>query len=358
MPRRDRKLGSTIAIAATLFVLALVAPASADAAATQFGSPLAPGASGAFGCETIPVIEPTYFNYVEAASTYPDCTWRQSGVFGSLSDPRFSSVPGDGAIVGMSVLSGANPAPLRASVLRQLGTGGFAGQCCFFVSESAPVQPAPNTVTDFPLFIPVQRNTLDGVQAIDLLGVSAQNGAGTLPVRQVGSTNSFALTQNGSVNAGIFYPRIGSIANDSGGGRREEGVPGLELLVRWTFCPDGDTSCMPAQAVTSALLSNQLRVSRNRALIRLICNGSAACEGQLSLLNIGALTAGNAHAAAKTTSYGTVKYTIAPGKRATLKLKLNSKGKKLLKRKRKVKLGLRNQSKSGGRVNATVTLKR
>lgn len=191
-----------------------------------------------------------------------------------------------------------------------------------------------------------------------MLLLRLEDGAGSLPLRQVGSLNSFALTQNGSVNTGIYYPRIGSIANDSGGGRREEGVPGFELLVRWTFCAKGDTSCMPAQAVTSALLSNQFRVSRNRALIKLICNGSATCEGQLSLMNLGALTAGKGRAAARTVSYGTVKYSIAAGKRATLKLKLNSKGKKLLKRKRKVKLGLRNQSAMGGRVNSTVTLKR
>jgi hypothetical protein len=49
----------------------------------------------------------------------------------------------------------------------------------------------------------------------------------------VGSTNMFNEPV-GNSRAGAFYPRIGQIGDDSGGGRREEGVPGVEVLVRWT----------------------------------------------------------------------------------------------------------------------------
>jgi hypothetical protein len=56
-------------------------------------------------------------------------------------------------------------------------------------------------------------------------------GQSAFPLSSTGRNNAFDLTQPGSVNAGIFYPRIGAIPNDSGGGRREEGIPGVEVLI-------------------------------------------------------------------------------------------------------------------------------
>lgn len=339
-----------------LTATALAATGTAFGAAQTFGSPLAPGTTGLFGCETRPVIESATFNYVPAPSGLADCTWRQSGVFGVTDDPRFSSVPGDGIITQIEVLSGANPAPLRIAILRQLGTGGFAGQCCFFVSETAPLQPAPNTVTTFPVAIPVQRNTIDGVQAIDLLGVSAQSGAGSLPIRQVGSTSSFALTSFGSVNAGIFYPRIGADPNDNGGGRREEGVPGFELTLRATWCGTKDTSCQPAGAADAALAAQIAKVRAGRALVRMICNGNAACEGRLALVNPGALS--SSAGAARTTTYGSAKYKLSAGGTATIKVKLNRKGKSLLRKRKKARVGIRVTPTSGSGSNGFLTLKR
>lgn len=355
------KQGRVAAVAAVLTVTALlVLPGGAFGAAQQFGSPLSAGASGLFGCETQPFIEQVNYFYVAGPTTAPDCTWRQSGVFGDLNDPRFSSVPGDGVITRVEVLSGANPAPLRVATLRQLGTGGFAGQCCFFVSETAPMQPTPNAVSSFPVAIPVVRNTLDGVQAIDLMGLSAVAGQGSLPIRQVGSTYSMALATAGSVNTGIFYPRIGAVANDNGGGRREEGVPGFELLARFTWCATNDITCQPAGTATAAALAQAARVQRGRALIRLACRGDALCEGTLALLNPGALSSakGKAGASAATTTYGTARFKIKPGKTAKIKVKLNSKGKRLLRRRSRSKVDLRVSSTNGLTNASKVTLKR
>lgn len=355
---RKRIRGSVLTAVAVAFV-ALALPAAAGAAASQFGSTLAPGPSGLFGCEIQPVLEPVNFFYVGGPATSADCTWRQSGVAGDLSDPRFSSVPGDGVITQVDVLSGANPAPLRIATFRQLGTGGFAGQCCFFVGETAPLQPAPNGVSSFRVVLPVQRNTLDGVQAIDLMGVSAVAGQGSLPIRQVGSTYSLALSQPGSVNTGIFYPRIGAIPNDIGGGRREEGVPGFELLVRFTWCADNDITCQPPGTATAAQLTQSARVRSGRALIRLACRGDALCEGTLALLNPGAVAAsgpgGRSAAAAK---YGSASFKIQPGKTVTIKAKLTRKGKRLLRNRRKAKVDLSVNAANGLTNASKVTLKR
>lgn len=87
---------------------------------------------------------------------------------------------------------------------------------------------------------------------------------------------------------------MGSIPGDGspGGGRRESGFPGAELLVRSTFCPAGQT-CAAAGGIPGtqtgnpnpagigpALFDRTLRLRNNRALIQLLCNGNATCAGQ------------------------------------------------------------------------------
>src|SRR5262245_26771928 len=110
-----------------LVALALVAARVAGAQITM-GSPLTAEPNISLDCAAQPVIADVNGNYGLFQSGVADCTWRQSGVFGVVSgDPRFSSVPGDGRIVSISVRSGPNPAPLRFSVFRQLGTPGFGG---------------------------------------------------------------------------------------------------------------------------------------------------------------------------------------------------------------------------------------
>jgi len=77
-----------------------------------------------------------------------------------------------------------------------------------------------DAITTIPLDIPVERNTIKGFLAADLMGISAAVGTGTLPLRQVGPSNIFN-EPIGNSRAGAFYPRIGTNPNDSGGGRRQ-----------------------------------------------------------------------------------------------------------------------------------------
>jgi len=312
----------------------------------------------------------------------PDCTWRQAGVWGLETDPRVSSVPGDGRIIRAEVLSGPNPAPLRIAVLRQIGTGGFAGQCCFFVSETAAVPLIPNAITTIPLDIPVERNTLKGFLAADLMGISAAVGTGTLPLRQVGPANIFN-EPIGNSRAGAFYPRIGSIPNDSGGGRREEGVPGLEVLVRWTWCGRGDASCdptvrpAPAPAVTptappagpaaiiAPTLARQLaQVRENQAFVKLLCGSDAACQGRLELVGTPGPNGPAARASArgakppKPIVYGSVAYKLAAGAKGSVAVELNRRGRALLSKRERATVTLRLLPKGGAASSTKLTLSR
>jgi hypothetical protein len=369
-------------LACALAALLLV-PVGANAAATQFGSALTPGPTVSWGCNARPFLTGPEGNYGLFENNEPGgCTWRQAGVWGSETDPRTSGVPGDGTITAAEILSGPEPAPIRISVLRQLGTGGFAGQCCFFVRETEPIALTPNAVTTIPLALPVERNTLKGILAVDLLAISADGNTGSLPIRVVGSTNIFN-EPIGNSRAGAFYPRMGQIGNDSGGGRREEGVPGFEVLVRWTFCAAGDTSCTPGAAppgpapttpppptgapapgpkatgtpTAPRLAGNQATVEGAKALVNLVCGGDATCEGKLSLLGTTA-TASVTGKKPKPPVYGTATYKLAAGAKGTVKVTLNAKGKRLLRKHPKATVTLRLAPSGGTATTAKLTLKR
>jgi len=315
----------------------LIFAEKANSQPVTMGSSLTSAPNISIDCAVQPVLDQN-FNFVPAFSNTADCTWRQSGVFGVLSgDPRFSSVPGDGTITSISVRSGPNPAPLRFSILRQLSTPGFGaeGQCCFFVNETAEVQPAPNAISTFAVNLPVQRNVINGFYAIDLFAVSARAGAGTLPLFSTtgGFSNAFQLTQPGSVNAGFFYPRVGALPNDLGGGRREEGMPGVELLVQWTWVPSGGTNI--GGNVGASVNATNAIVRRQKAEINVACNGNAVCNGVLQLLS-GVATAPLQRSASvakksRIISYGKAEYSIKAGKTKLVKIQLNDNGKKALK---------------------------
>jgi len=338
--------------------LALMLPSGTGAAATQFGSSLAPGPT--FGCDAEPTLLGTFF-----ASSKPDCTWWQSGVFGVPSDPRVGSVPVSGTITGVTLLGGSNPAPVRIAVMRQLGTPGAGSDCCFFVTETAPLQPAPNTPTSFPLNIPLAHaSVVGGIRADDYIGISPQTG-GTAPLRVVGDTNALGFTNFGSVNAAALYPRFGSQPGDAGGGRRELGVTNVEILARWTFCPTGDATCQPGGGgpvpvgpATPALAAKLAQVRSNNAQIKLICQGSVNCEGELSLLSGGGALASKKKKAKKVVSYGKKSYKINAGAKKTLKVKLNKKGKRALRGKKKLKVFLKLAPKNGAATAVKLTLKK
>ncbi|MCW5892995.1 MAG: hypothetical protein KIT14_20970 [bacterium] len=359
-----------------MFVRALlVVLASAGLAAAQsqtFGSSLATAPNVSIDCALYPTIADPSGAYALVSSGVADCTWRQAGVFGVANDPRFSSVPGDGRITSVTIRSGPAPvAPIRFAIFRQLSTPGFGAesQCCFFVGETAPVQPTPNSVETFAVDLPVQRNTIDGIFAVDLVGISAAAGTGTLPLFVPGRVNAFDLTTPGSVNAGIFYPRLGAIPNDVGGGRREEGIPGVELLMQWTWCPagfgGGPGACTAGGggggggggAAGPALRATNAPVSGPRALVDLVCNGDAACRGRLELLGLAAIASAPARAGG-TPRYGKVKYDLAPGATATLRVKLKRKAKRLVKKNGSLQVGVRLTPAGGTPITGTLVLTR
>lgn len=263
-----RTLGPVLALA---LALALLAPASAAGQARTLGSPLTAEPNINLGCETRLALGDdggtgTYYAF---PSNQPDCTWRQQGVFGVTDysqDTRGDTAPGTGRITNIAVRSGPNPGLIRFVVVRELlaasANGNQGGSyCCYFVDESPVVRPDPpspanpNGITNFATNLLVQRNIDNNqVLAVDHIGLSGVSNTGSLPLHSTGQNNAFYYTQPGSVNASFWHPRMGGLPNDQPAGRREEGgVPGYELLMRWTWCPAGQTCAGPVPPVTPVL---------------------------------------------------------------------------------------------------------
>ena len=230
-----------IALIAVLTALAL--PGAASAVTTTLGSPLTATPNINLGCDQRLEVSFSDLNtYVPGPSNAADCTYRQTGVIGVLTDPRGSTAPGTGRITSVAVRSGPTPGLVRFVVLRQLSAASAGGNeggtyCCYFVAETAPVQPAPNAISTFAVDLPVQRSVdTNKLLTNDHIAISGVSGTGSLPLAAVGpiTVNAFYLT--GAVDVADYFPRMGGLPNDFGAGRREHGLPNLEILMRWTWC--------------------------------------------------------------------------------------------------------------------------
>lgn len=345
---------------------ALVLPGTAQGLTTTFGSDLSHQADLGIGCETKPVLSQTQIGEYELGpSGQPSCTWRQLGVFGAMPDTRASTVPGDGFITSVSIRSGPNPAPLRVVIVRLLAPNEDGGintnkaYCCYFVRESGTFQPTLNTVSTFRLMLPVEKNNRGKqVYTQDHVGVSAASGTGTLPLANVGPHSSFAWTQPGSFDATYAYPAMGQLANDTQGGRAEEGDAGIEVLARFTWCSATvarrvahaaqNGACGPATLADTAL-----RASNGNVGLAVRCLLDSRCRGAVTLLN----AAGGRAAAAASTVLGKAKLSIKAGKTQKIKLALNKAGRALARRKGSHKVQVLLDVGSSGKVRRSATLK-
>lgn len=347
---------------------ALLIPAGATAQSRTLGSPLTQAPNLGFGCEQKPTFTAQSFNgdYFLLPSNQADCTWFQSGVIGSVdySDPRTGSVPADGFITNIAVRGGPNPAAFRVVIVRQIGglsAGGTASTaaCCAFQSEtppagSPPFRPVPGPgITNFPVNIPVERNIRGTSAVADFVGISGISGTGVLPLLDTGDNNTLTGYRPGSPDAGFLYPRLGALEGPGGGTRNNESIPGVEVLVQWTWTPPGVAPPPPQAPVVAApsVAGRAARVAAGRALIGLVCGADAACQGTLELLSRGAL------AKKKVALYGKKSYAIAAGEDETVKVKLNSRGKRLLRNKKRAKVALRLTPTDGAPITAKLTLK-
>jgi hypothetical protein len=281
-----------------MVLLGLAIPAKSLGVTTTFGSDLTATPNVTFGCETIPQLSfQNLGSYEFVPSGQPDCTWRQLGVFGVVTDTHASTVPGDGTITSVSIKSGPNPAPLRVTVVRLLapnengGINSNKAACCYFVRESPTLKPTPNATSTFALNLPVEKNDTGGqVYTQDHVGITAQSGTGALPLAEVGQHSSFAYTQPGSFDANFTYPAMGRQAGDTQGGRAEQGVAGFEVLARFTWCSGAARggartaqTCGGGTRVPAQLGTTKLRARNGKVGLSIRCLLMITCRGRVTL---------------------------------------------------------------------------
>jgi hypothetical protein len=330
MPAMPRK------VFVAMVLLGLVIPSDSLGVTTIFGSDLTATPNVTFGCETMPQLSYQNLGFYELVpSGQPSCTWRQLGVFGVVADTHASTVPGDGTITSVSIKSGANPAPLRVTVVRLLapnengGINSNKAACCYFVRESPTFQPTANATSTFALNLPVEKNDTGGqVYTQDHVGISAQSGTGALPLAEVGQHSSFAFTQPGSFDANFTYSAMGAQAGDTQGGRAEQGVAGFEVLARFTWCSGTATAARTAQTcggegtnsggatAPAKLGTTRLRARNGKVGLSIRCLLVSTCSGRVTLRTNGR----------RPRTVGSASVSVRAGSAKTVSVPLNAAG--------------------------------
>jgi hypothetical protein len=211
-----------------LLVLGAMVPSNA-LAQRRFGSNLRNVPNVGFGCETAPILDPIFGTPIFASTGQTTCTFRSLGFFNNTT--RIGSfVPSNGTITRVRVRSGANPAPLRVTIMQC-----SPGLCGTAVRFSRIFRPRPNRITTLNLNLPVRRTIsqnpdLTVTQVIDAVALSAV-GPGTLPLFATGTRGQFLdqtpLTQKWYPLTTLGVPRVEDATL----------TDGLELLMEWTFVP-------------------------------------------------------------------------------------------------------------------------
>jgi hypothetical protein len=211
-------------------LLSLVAACSAQAA--NFGSNLNRAANTAWGCESAPVYDPFAGGATLQPTGQTTCTLRSAGRIGSLRN--WNAAPGRGRITRIRIRSGANPAPLRLTILAA-HTQTYEGQsggdylCCTATFLRRTFRPRANAVTTRRVNVPVSRVRDGRTTYIDEIALSVM-GPGTLPLHDEGTAGQLA---NGSALTVFNWPFIRN-GETTGSGLSADG---LELLLRWTLTP-------------------------------------------------------------------------------------------------------------------------
>ena len=108
----------------------------------------------------------------------------------------------------------------------------------------------------------------------------------------------------------------------------------------------------PGGTAPASIRSSKLSVSKGRVSISLSCKD--ACSGKLTLKTASKVKLGSKRSVV---TLGSASYSLAAGKKATIKVKLGSKGRSLMRKVTKVRVKLTASPKSGKATSKTLTLR-
>lgn len=339
----------------------LCAPASASA--LTFGADL----SGP------PVQTPTCPQIAAAVAVLPPASPSCMVTFLGAS-PATLSPPASGTVTAVRVRAGANPGPMRINVVRflfqQTGDPARPSTAGPFLEAYGPqFTPAANTVTTVPTSLAMtvtgtpDPSDLKTIQVIDVLALEILgsnigvplykvDGALTYPVfpgptgQSLAAPSPNALTSFTTTGAGV-----GMSADFEPSGNPN--VTPTPPTSPGTAGAGGGQATRPGTLITPKLLlpATTARLRDGGVSLPLTCQG-ADCAGTIQLLARGG--------AAAPATYGSARFAMKAGAKKQVRIKLNAKGRALVKRRKKVKLTAKvTFSKGGGATQRfTVTVKR
>ena len=284
----------------------------------------------------------------------PSCTFL--GTSATPGATTLAPFPG-GVATRVRVRTAAPTGPMRVTVLRSLREINPPGDtaCCFYAGQSQVFTPRANATTAVNVFLPMTNTRDDDIEQIDSLGITVLNPGTAIP----GQTQPI-----GSIEGSLaFYPQV--VPADAVSGRLPAGSNLVPLLnADFTrLCGGGaaaageNSTSRDAESSGATCLGGVTirsgRLAGSRARVPLVCNLAGQCRGTLVLQRTG----GGASAAGSKT-VGKKKIKISSGGSKTLKVKLNKKGKKLVKGKKKVKVKAKAKIKGGPNETKKVKLKK
>jgi hypothetical protein len=321
----------------------------ADAGAlTTFGADLNRPANTGFDCGVGPgtgaLGQPVYY-----PTNVTNCTWLATGRnFGQLENTLVPS--GQGTVTNVRVRVGPITGPMQVVVLRAVrsalgpvgttpGGAGVNAACCKEVGRSGVFVPPPNAVSNVAVNLPVKSdivpNPISQAYDFDAIGLNVLAPGVPIPAHDVGNYQDVT-----GPTAAIYFPAIlpGQERADS------FGTLGYQLLLQADWEPiqvaGGATTgaaitlVVPAASVTGRFL-----------LLSLRCNQATPCVGALNVQNRGAAAAVAAQLIGGTSAKRSRALTIAKGKisiragaTSRVKAKLTRKGRKIVRRRKRLKL--------------------
>jgi hypothetical protein len=112
----------------------------------------------------------------------------------------------------------------------------------------------------------------------------------------------------------------------------------------------------PAPQPKPSLRSSRLSVSKNRIAVKLSCpKGGAACRGKLTLRTAAKVKLGSKRTVV---SLGSASYSVAAGRSSTLRVKLASKGRSLMRKHKSLRVRVSVTPSGGKATTKTLTLRR
>jgi hypothetical protein len=343
-----------VSMAGALVAAALASPAHA----VPFGANLNQPANVTFDCTVLPGPPPGFEpGFTVLPSGFPTCTWMSTGSVTNAQAGTFV-VPVAGTVTQVSVRVGAVTGPMQVVVMRAFRDFFSTASpiCCTEVARTPPFTPTPNAVTTIATALPVRKDTLpDPINrsvTFDMLALSVLAPNVPVPAFDSGSHDPANFAIPGAV---VYHPAVGPSQERF----TSSGVGGFQVLMAADVTPSptgaGPVPQVPAgvgPGITApiALVGRVLAVNNGAVRLPIRCSlATGRCIGTVRLQSGAIGVAATAAKKRRLKTFGSARVSIPAGKQATVRVRLNKAGRKLVRSKRRVKVWA-NASVGGKRV--------